>query len=179
MTNLLLLPLLLAAPALPGDSIYQLDAGWTDQAGRATKLVALRGQLVVLAMVFTNCGYACPRMIARMKRIEAGLTPAERGRVRFLLVSIDPRRDTPPVLAAYAKRKGLDLRRWTLLRGAPEAVRELSAALSVRYKRAGSGDIAHSNLLTLLDLGGSVIHQLEGLDSGVDPLVAALRAKLK
>lgn len=181
MTTLLLLPLLLAAPdtaPLPGTSLYQLEAAWTDQGGRPTKLASLRGQVVLVAMVFTSCRYACPRMVGRMKRVEAALTAAEKARVRFLLVSIDPARDTPPVLAAFARSARLDPERWTLLHGAPEAVRQLSAALGVRYKRAGSGDIAHANLLTTLDTGGSIAHQVEGLDGEPATVLAAIRAQL-
>ncbi len=181
MTTLLLLPLLLAGPStapLPGTSLYQLDAAWTDQHGRATKLADLRGRVVLVAMVFTNCRYACPRMVERMKRVEAALSPTERRRMRFLLVSLDPARDTVPVLAAFAKNSQINLGWWTLLRGAPDAVRELSAALGVRYKQVDSGDLAHANLLTMLDAGGSVAHQQEGLESDVNPMLIAVRAEL-
>ena len=181
MTTLLLLPLLLAGPStapLPGTSLYQLDAAWTDQHGRATKLADLRGRVVLVAMVFTNCRYACPRMVERMKRVEASLSPTERRRMRFLLVSLDPARDTVPVLAAFAKSSQLNSGWWTLLRGAPDAVRELSAALGVRYKQVDSGDLAHANLLTMLDAGGSVAHQQEGLESDVNPMLIAVRAEL-
>ncbi len=173
-----LLSLLLATP-LPGTSIYQLDSSWTDQAGRPTRLADLRGHPVVMAMVFTHCRYACPRMVGQMKRVEASLRAAERAKVRFVLVSLDPARDTPPVLAAFARRSKLDLARWTLLRGDAGAVRELSVALGVRYKYGESGDIAHANLLTVTDADGTITHQLEGLGGEVDSVVGALRATLE
>ena len=64
----------------------------------------LRGKPQVVAMFFASCQYACPLIVNDMQRIEAALTPAQRARVGFTLVTFDPRRDTAEVLADYRRR---------------------------------------------------------------------------
>lgn len=150
---------------LPDASLYALDGAWTAATGEATTLRALRGQPVVLAMVFTHCGYACPMTVQDMKRIARDLPDGGRG-VRFVLVSLDPERDTPEALRTFARTHALG-DNWTLLTGSDDDVRMLAGLLGVRYRTEADGAIAHSNLLTLLDANGELLHQQEGL--GADP----------
>jgi len=158
------------------DSVYQLDSTWTDQDGKTRRLREFAGKLQVTAMIFTHCEYACPMTLAVLKKIESAVakTPAH-----FLLISIDPARDTPEVLKAYAQREGLDPHRWTLLRADAATVREIAAVLGVRYKQNPDGNFAHSNLITLLDRKGAIEHRLKGLGAEPDPLVAAIRERAR
>jgi len=167
-------PAAVGLDALPGTSLYLLDEPFTDQANAAFELSGLRGGPVVAAMIFTNCSYACPRILVDLKLIEDSLTEAQRSDVTFLLISMDTNRDTPEVLAAYATEKQLDTNRWTLLHGSDFAVRGVAAALGVRYKRDVNGDFAHSNLITVLDESGRIAHQLEGLNADTSGTTAAL-----
>jgi len=163
---------------LPDTSLYLLDSEWTDQTGTPRRLEDFRGEVVVSAMIFTNCEYACPRIIADLQRIESGIPEERRDEVRFLLVSMDSARDTPEVLAAHAKKRGLDTTRWTLLHGDEHAVRGFAATLGVRYKRDENGNFAHSNLITVLHQDGRIAHQLEGLGADVAPSLETILACL-
>jgi protein SCO1/2 len=107
-----------------------------------------------------------------MKRIEREASDADVG---FVLVSLDPARDSSGRLAAFAREHGLAADRWTLLGGGDDDVRELAAALGVRYRRLSPAELAHSNTLTLLDASGAVAYQRAGLGD-VDETVAAVRA---
>lgn len=156
--------------ALPADapadfSIYHAMSTWTDQRGERRPLDSLTGRVQVVGMVYTSCAYACPRMILDMKRIEGALGPDQD--VGFVIVTIDPERDTPERLAEYAKGARLDPDRWTLLHGADGDILELAALLGVQYRRMANGEFVHSNLLTVLDPMGQVAHRQMGL--GTDP----------
>lgn len=153
-----------AAPAgpLPETSIYNLPGSWQDQNGQEVTLEQLRGKVQLMALIYASCKGACPRIIADMKLLE-GLVPAE---VEFVLVSIDPEVDTPERLRQLAAETELD-ERWRLLRGTPDQVLELAALLGVKYRKVSDTDYAHSNIITVLDEDGVVLHQQEGL--GVDP----------
>jgi protein SCO1 len=153
-------------PDLPVDapsdfSIYHAVSVWTDQHGDRRPLDSLAGRIQVVGMVYTNCAYACPRMILDMKRIEAELGGAQD--VGFVIVSIDPERDTPERLAEYARGARLDAERWTLLHGDDGDILELAALLGVQYRRMANGEFVHSNLLTVLDPSGQVAHRQMGL----------------
>jgi protein SCO1/2 len=148
---------------LSGQSIYHLDSAWTDQEGKATKISALRGLPVVVAMVYTSCPGACPMTIADLKRIEEGIPEAQRSQVRFAVFSFDSKRDTPAKLKAFVKSRSLDPGRWTLFHGTPGSVRKLAAILGIRYKMDKAGEFDHSNVITLLDRAGLIAHQQVGL----------------
>ncbi len=148
-------------------SIYNLGDRWTDQDGNKTPLGDFEGEVVVVAMFFSNCQYVCPRIVADMKRIEQGLSEAERKETRFLLASMDALRDSPAVLKQYQKKMLLSPNRWTLLHGDDNAVQNLAAVLGVKYKREINGDFGHSVVISVVDRGGVIVHQQDGL--GADP----------
>lgn len=166
----------------PGDftaaSLYQIDAMFTDDAGRPFALGSLRGRPVVLTMFFTTCSYACPLLVADMTRIRDGLPAEIRDRAALVLVSFDTRHDTPAVLRAYRESRALDPQ-WILLRGPDDSVRELAALLGVKFKQEANGQFAHSNLITILDREGEIVHQRPGLKGGLDEAGLALAATLR
>jgi protein SCO1/2 len=155
------------------ESIYQLDAKFTDDSGRPFALGELRGRPVVLDMFFASCGYACPLLVTDMQAIQGKLPAGLRGKAVFVLVSFDVARDTPAALAQYRAQRSLD-GQWILLHGDDDAVRELAALLGVKYKREADGAFSHSNILTILNPQGEIIQQRTGLKGGLDEAAAAL-----
>jgi protein SCO1/2 len=157
------------------NSLYQAEAAFTTDTGRAFTLGELRGRPVVLTMFFASCGYACPLIVTDMQAIRAQLPAEARDRARFVLVSFDVARDTPAVLAQYRAQRGLD-EQWVLLHGTDDAVRELAALLGVKYRQEADGSFSHSNLITILNPQGEIVHQRTGLTGGLPETAAALAA---
>lgn len=181
MKHLLLLFLLAGSTlvhAAEEGSLYDLDATWTDQEGAAFPLAGLRGKPRLIVMFFSHCSYACPRITADLQKIERRLTPEETSRIGFVMASFDSERDRPATLKTFARAKELDLSRWVLLHGDQDQVRELAAALNVRYRQDEDGNIDHSNLITLLDAGGRIVFQRAGLEGDPEEVVRAVRAVL-
>jgi protein SCO1 len=151
-----------AAP-LAARSLYQLDATWTSDEGQPVKLATLRGQPVVLAMFFATCEYACPVLVHDMQRLRELLPAGLREQARFVLVTFDVERDTTAALKAYRERAGLDANTWTLLRADADTVQDLAMLLGVKYKQDARGQFSHSNLITVLNAEGEIVHQRAGL----------------
>ncbi len=178
---------LLAAPAgaasrsaptqpLPRDSVYQLSAPLTDQGGRHFDWRARRGSPQVVTMFYTSCQYICPLIIDSGKAIEKTLTPAERSQVGLLLISMDPKRDTPAALMSVASKRKLDPARWTLASPAPGDVRSIAGVLGIRYRQLADGGFNHTSALILLDGDGRILARTEQIGSRPDPeFVAAVR----
>lgn len=145
-------------------SIYQLPGNWTDQHNHRLALDELKGKVQVMAMIFTHCGYACPRLVQDMKAIADSLPGAEKDKVGFVLVSFDAQRDDPAQLARFAAQQGLG-DHWTLLHGDPRQIRELSMVLNVKYQDAGDNNYTHSNAILILNKQGAVTRSLEGLEA--------------
>jgi protein SCO1/2 len=180
---LLLLPWLAGCPdrasttrsgPLPPTSLHHLTEPWTDAEGTTRRLADLRGHVVVMTMMFTNCEYACPRIVADLKAIEAALPAAALGETRFVLASFDAARDLPGVLREYARAAELPAPRWTLLHAPAGTVRTLAAALGITYQPVTGGGFAHSNVIVVLDRDGVIVHRQEGLGADPAPTVAAV-----
>jgi protein SCO1/2 len=101
---------------LPPDKPRQL-AGFslTDSTGRAVTRAELDGKILAVSFLFTGCGTTCPEVSQRMAEIQR-LT-ANQSDVRLVSLTVDPRSDTPPVLAKWGMRYGADTNRWLLLTG--------------------------------------------------------------
>lgn len=163
----------IAAAAFTKDSVYQAEAGFTTDTGKAFTLSEVRGRPVVLTMFFAACGYACPLLVSDIEAIRAKLPADIRERAAVVLVSFDTARDTPAALADYRAKRGLDAH-WTLLHGSADSVRELAALLGVKYQKTSDGMFSHSNLITILNAEGEIVHQRTGLKGGLDEAAAAL-----
>jgi protein SCO1/2 len=166
------------APAATGfsrDSLYQIETKFTDDTGRPFALGELRGRPVVLTMFFASCGYACPLLVTDMQAIRAQLPAAVRENAVFVLVSFDSVRDTPAALRKYRTERALDAG-WVLLHGDDDAVRELAALLGVKYKQEADGMFSHSNLVTVLNRAGEIVHQRTGLRGGLAETARAVTA---
>lgn len=167
-----------AAPALPGDSVYQLDATLSDQRGQALKLDAARGQPVLVSMFYTSCQFVCPMLIDAARDTHAALSEAERKRVKVLLISFDPARDTPARLEAMARERGLDASQWTLARTDAATARKIAALLKFQYRALPDGEFNHSAELILLDAEGRIAARSSMLAGADARMVGAIRKQL-
>ncbi|WP_199269173.1 SCO family protein [Polaribacter sp. L3A8] len=148
------------------ESIFNLTTKWNRQDGKEIELKELKGKTLVMVMIYTTCKAACPRLTADMRNIEDKIPTDLKNEVEFVLVSIDPVNDTPKKLKAFAKENFLDRQQWTLLQGTESGVREFANVLAVKYKQISPLDFSHSNIISVFNPGGELVHQQEGL--GVD-----------
>lgn len=169
------------ANELTDDSIYHVDSNWTNQNNKIVNIASLKDKVQVLAFVYTYCEHSCPIILAKLKHIERKLTPEQKEDIHFILVSLDPKRDTPEVLSKYMKEKELDARYWQMFSGNPDDVLELSALLGVRYKPMANetNDIAHSNMITILDKKGRLHYQMKGLDGSLEKVISEIAAAVQ
>jgi protein SCO1 len=175
-----LTPALAAGPKpLPGNSVYQLQASMRDQAGRAVQWRELRGKPRIATMFYTHCPYMCPLIVEAGKGVDSALTPAERSRLGMVMVSLDPKRDTPAALAALVAKRKIDGSRWLLLQPRAQDLRSIAGVLQVRYRALADGEFNHTSVLILLDADGRELARTEKIGPRPDPeFLAAVRKAL-
>ncbi len=126
-----------------------------DEDGRSFTKASFRGQWSLLFFGFTHCPDICPATlqqlaIARSQSIEQDLEFPQ-----IILVSVDPERDTPEVLAAYVRNFGTDMKGLT---GTDEQLRRLTKPLGIYFeKSAQTSDnysVDHSAAVLLIDQDG-------------------------
>lgn len=156
-----------------GESIFGLDLALVDQDGRALTLADLGGKTMLAAMVYTSCTSVCIMVTEQMKAIEQQVAGVGDD-VRYVLFSLDPGRDTPEALRAFARTHKLEGSRWRLMAASEDGVRDLAAVLGVKYQQEASGEIAHSAMIFVIDAKGVVRHRQVGVGKDSRDLVAAL-----
>lgn len=160
-------------------SVYNLNSIWKNQLNEEKKLSSFVGKTQILAMVYTKCTYACPRIVADLKKIEEELEKSGNKNYGLLLISMDPTNDTPEKLMEFSVKNKFNLNKWQLLTGADKDVLELAAVLNVKYKKETSGEISHSNILTVLDPTGEILFQQEGLGVNPDQVIKVVKDQQK
>ena len=81
------------------------------------------GRVWIADFVFTSCSDACPRLQAKMKKLQDRLIPAEQGgNIGLLSISVDPERDTPQKLKQYGEIFGARPGLWRSLTGDQQEV---------------------------------------------------------
>ena len=95
------------------------DLEVVDQNGKQQRFYsdALKGRVVLLNFLFTNCESACPMLVQKLKMTRSLMAESIKDDVWFVSISIDPERDTPEAMKKFARKHGVDESRWLFLTG--------------------------------------------------------------
>jgi protein SCO1/2 len=179
MAALLLRP---AGPAEPGGTPaltgFTLGGPFTltDAQGQSFPSSKLAGKPYVMFFGFTHCPDVCPTTLARLAKLreQVGTGPDA---LRIVFVSVDPGRDTPAALRAYAALFDTPV---VMLTGSPEQVERVKKShgiYSAKVAEPSAADgytVDHSAAAFLFDKGGTFVSTI----APDEPDSAAL-AKLK
>jgi protein SCO1/2 len=129
-----------------------------DSAGQPFGTAQLDGKPWVADFIFTTCPEVCPRMTEDMSRLQTWLVNrALDGRVRLVSVSVDPDRDTPEKLRAYAQQFHARPGTWTFATGSQQAIEDAVVRgfkIAVSREKDDSQDgfaIVHGTKFVLVD----------------------------
>lgn len=124
---------------------YAKDFRLPDTDGKVRSLQDFRGRAVVVFFGYTQCPDVCPTTMADIAQAKRLLGP-DGAKVQGVFITIDPQRDTPELLKAYAANFGPD---FVALRGTPEQTAAIAKDFKVYYKKVegktpGSYTMDHS-----------------------------------
>lgn len=113
------------------------------------------GKIFVADFFFTHCPSICPMMSAQMLRLQSKVKEEGWNQdIMFLSHTVDPTRDTPDTLRAYAERIGADLSNWNFVTGPEEDIyyqAENGYMLTAFPSDSAEGGFFHSDKLALID----------------------------
>ncbi len=142
------------------------DAVLTDENSRLFHLSSLRGTPWVADFIFTSCAGQCPEMTAQMRKLQE-LLPDQ---IHLVSITVDPKRDTPKVLSAYARHNGAQPGRWHFLTGKLEEIEQLcKKGFWLSFSK--DDPLMHNIRFVLVDQRGKIIG---AYDSSDPPSVQAL-----
>ena len=143
----------------------------TERDGRQVTLSDLKGKISIINFIYTNCPDTCPIQSAQMRQIQDDFKSEKD--LRLVSITVDPARDTPPVLSEYAKRFSADPGRWLFLTGEKQTIYKFAqegfhlGAIEIPHeKRPESGAThTHSPRFVLVDRKA----QIRGYYVSTDP----------
>jgi protein SCO1/2 len=162
-----------AAPPPPGSPAPNFAL--TTQLEDRLWLAELRGRAVILAFGCTKCG-TCPGVLDRLAEIGRGLGNAPGRHVVFALVTVDPAHDTPAVLRAFGRARGLGPPSWVFFTQERTGEVDLVAARYGIEIRRAVNRIEAGCTVTVIDAGGAIRGRYEA--GALDGLRRDLRALL-
>ncbi len=113
---------------------------------------SLQGNVWIADFIFTNCPGPCPRMTQHMKHLQDQTEGIDA--LKFVSITVDPERDSPEALKAYATRFKADPGRWYFLTGTQQALQHLSK--DVFRLSDVAADLEHSTRFVLVDKLGRI-----------------------
>jgi protein SCO1/2 len=136
--------------------------------GQTVTAADYRGKIVLLYFGYTFCPDVCPLTLSNIAQILDRLGPGA-DQVRVLFVTVDPDRDTLPVLKQYADAFGPQV---DGLRGDPAQLAALAkryrVAYSVRPKTTEHAyEVSHGSAVYVFDRAGKVRLLLSSLSTGM------------
>jgi cytochrome oxidase Cu insertion factor (SCO1/SenC/PrrC family) len=143
------------------------ETTFTDENGAPVPLTSFHGKVTVVAAFLTHCHESCPlftQILADLSKVLQSRGVSDK--VNLVEVTMDPGRDTPPVMKAYAQKTGA---KWPLLTAPDAALRKFWDTLHVSYNtvpytgtpptdwytgRPETYDVTHDTVAVVLDQQG-------------------------
>jgi len=151
------------------DQLGELQFELIDHRGdKVTFPDSFKGKTILAGYLYTTCPDICPMIIYNMRDIERDLDTDE---IHFISISFDPDRDTPDILADYARNYRLDDEKWSLLTGDRRTISTLMERLEIATVKTPtrftqSGDqiyfIDHTDRVSLIDKEGNLRRNYRG-----------------
>jgi protein SCO1 len=164
------------------------DITLTDQNGRDFSLSEVRGKVLVVAYIYTNCPDICHVISKKMNVFKEQIKKSGlEDRVYFISITFDPERDTPDVLRHHAEMMNLDLDNWVFLTGDQNAVNSTLNAAGIEAIKdpvdtSGNADqsylISHRDRISLADKNGRIRKHYKGSEFNPDELLEDIKRLL-
>jgi protein SCO1/2 len=154
-----------ALPPFPGERIRVnlavSDAPLVDQRGMDFRLADLRGEVVLVTGVYAACSTTCSEIFMEVQALLAELTPAERGGLKVVALSLNPEYETTEIMAAMAEGRGFAHPEFRYVNGRDPAemhgvLQRLQFAVT---RNPQTGVLDHANLFLLIDRSGRIAYR--------------------
>jgi protein SCO1 len=148
-----------------------------DQDGKRVTDRELKGRPYLLFFGFTHCPEICPTTLFEISEVMRALAK-DADRTRALFITVDPERDTPPVLKDYLSNFDRHL---SGLTGDAAAIAGVTKAYRAYYKKVplpeGGYTMDHTAIVYLMDKEGHFVSSFK-LDRSAEAAAAELRRYL-
>lgn len=152
-------------------SFYALPDLFTDDHAETVHFSAWRGKPVILAMEYSNCRFMCTITFTQLKDIQTAADEKNMP-IDFVVVSLDPKNDTPAAWRDYKVRRGVNRDNWHLLSGSEATTKKIAGLLGIRYWYMGE-HLLHDFKVVRLNAAGEIEKEITVYGKEPDYLLKA------
>lgn len=113
-------------------SFYTLPYSFTNDRAETVHLSDWRGKPLIITMEYSNCRFMCTTTFSKMKAIQTA-ADEKKLTIDFMIISLDPKNDTPKAWQQYRISREVDRSNWHLLTGSETTTKEFAALLGIKY----------------------------------------------
>lgn len=144
----------------------------------------IKNKITLFAMVYTHCPDICPMTTHNMYLIQNSLSNELKDKVKFVVVSFDPERDTPLVLKKFAEIRDLSFDHWTFLSGDKQNTKEVMLKFDIKaiptdstYDSNGelSYNMIHTDRISLIDQDGRLRSNYKGSTANISEIIKDIK----
>jgi protein SCO1 len=156
-----------------------------DQDSITVKFPAIiKDNITLFAMVYTHCPDICPMTTHNMFLIEEKLPENLKEKVKFVIITFDPNRDTPAVLKKFAEIRDFTFDKWTLLSGDEQNTKEVMLKFGIKaipadstYDENGelSYNVIHTDRISLIDQEGRLRSNYKGSTANLETILEDIK----
>ncbi|RYD55230.1 MAG: SCO family protein [Sphingobacteriales bacterium] len=152
------------------DTVYHqvADLRLTNQLNEQVSLNNdLKGKIIVMDFFFVNCPSICPKLTGNMTMLQRAFKKNDTS-VHLISITVNPERDTPAVLRAYADKFKVNHDHWWFLTGNKEVIYNFARnelGVSVQPSEGGADDFTHTEKIVLIDQQRYIRGYYNGLDT--------------
>jgi cytochrome oxidase Cu insertion factor (SCO1/SenC/PrrC family) len=158
-------------------NFYQVPYAFTNDHAQIVHLSDWRGKPLILTMEYSNCRFMCTTTFSKLKAIQA-LADQKKLQIDFMIISLDPKNDTPQAWQQYRISRGIDRNNWYLLTGSEITTKEFADLIGIKYWYMDE-HILHDFKIVRLNAQGEIESSLTEYGDAPDVLLRPAKERLK
>lgn len=144
----------------------------------------IKNKITLLAMVYTHCPDICPMTTHNMFLVQEKLPQDIEDKVKFVVITFDPNRDTPAVLKKFAEIRDYSFDKWSLLSGNEQNTKEVMLKFGIKAIPADSSydangelsyNVIHTDRISLIDQEGKLRSNYKGSTANLEMILEDIK----
>ena len=150
-------------------SYYAVPYPFTDDHDQTVHLSDWRGKPMILTMEHSTCRFSCSISISKLKTIQA-LADQQHINIDFMIISIDPRNDTPETWRQFRVSREVERSNWHLLTGDETTTQRFASLIGIKYWYMEE-HVFHDFKIVRLNANGEIEKEITDYDDDPETLL--------
>ena len=150
-------------------SFYNVPYSFVNDKDETVHLSDWRGKPLIITMEHSNCRFSCSVTFSKLKAIQ-DLADQKKIQIDFMIISLDPKNDTPEAWRQYRISREVDRNNWHLLTGSEATTKAIADLLGIKYWFMEE-HVFHDFKIVRLNAQGEIEKAITDYDDEPDPFL--------